>query len=372
MKSMTKTEEVAAVGVTWDLSDLFAGADDPKINETLDAAKQDAEAFAQRYRGQVNTPGGPKAETLLKALQEYEDLHERTGRVAAYSHLLYDTDTRDATARDLLQKVEQRTTELRNITLFFDLEWLELEDDVTAKLIADPQLAPYRHYLQHERVFRPHKLSEPEEKVVNEKDQTGSRAWQKLHTETVSALTFPVEQDGETKQLTLEQIRALMYEPDRDLRRRAHESLYKVLGAQGQLLTFLYDTLIQDHQTMDRLRSYPNPMRSRHLANEVDDAAIDTMMRVVEANYGIAHDYFKVKAKVLGQDTLELYDQYAPFQASGRKVPWHEAEQMVLQSYGAMDPSFQKIAESFFEKRWIDAEPRQGKRGGAYCWSVSP
>ncbi|HET7772037.1 MAG TPA: M3 family oligoendopeptidase, partial [Chloroflexota bacterium] len=226
--------------------------------------------------------------------------------------------------------------------------------------------------LQHERVFRPHKLSEPEEKVVNEKDQTGSRAWQKLHTETVSALTFPVEQDGETKQLTLEQIRALMYEPDRDLRRRAHESLYKVLGAQGQLLTFLYDTLIQDHQTMDRLRSYPNPMRSRHLANEVDDAAIDTMMRVVEANYGIAHDYFKVKAKVLGQDTLELYDQYAPFQASGRKVPWHEAEQMVLESYGAMDPSFRQVAESFFEKRWIDAEPRQGKRGGAYCWSVSP
>lgn len=371
---MSTTEEsAAATGVTWDLSDLFAGADDPAISQTLDAAKTDAETFATAYRGKINVPGGPKASLLFHALKALEDIHERTGRVAAYAHLLYDTDTRDTTARDLLQKVEQRTTELRNITLFFDLEWLELSDDDVSKLTADPALAPYRHYLQHERVFGPHRLSEPEEKVVNEKDQTGSRAWQRLHTETVSALTFPLEQDGETRQLSLEQIRALMYEPDRSLRKRAHEALYAVLGGQAQLLTFVFDTLIQDHQTMDRLRRYPNPMRSRHLGNEVDDAAIDTMMRVVEANYGVAHDYFKVKAQVLALDGgLELYDQYAPFQASGRKVPWPEAERMVLDSYGAMDPSFQKIAESFFEKRWIDAEPRPGKRGGAYCWSVSP
>ena len=366
------TTQVAATGITWDLSDLFAGADDPKLIATLDAAKRDSEAFAERYRGKINVPGGPSPDLLLKALQDYEDLHERTGRASAYAHLLYDTDTRDATARDLVQKVEQRTTELRNLTLFFDLEWLELDQSVVDQLADHPSLAPYRHHLLHERVFQPHKLSEPEEKVVNEKDQTGARAWQRLHTEIVSALSFPLERDGKTENLTLEQIRALMYEPDRSLRRRAHEALYKVLGAQGQVLTFVYDTLIQDHQTMDRLRQYPNPMRSRHLGNEVDDAAIDTMMRVVEANYGLAHEYFKVKAKVLGLDTLQLYDQYAPFRQSDAKVPWHEAEQMVLESYGAMDPSFKKTAEEFFERRWIDAEPRPGKRGGAYCWSVTP
>jgi oligoendopeptidase F len=369
---MTTTDPAAATGVTWDLSDLFAGSDDPTIMATLDAAKRDAEAFAGAYRGKINVDGGPDAALLLKGLEDYEDLHERIGRVAAYAHLLYDTDTRDATARDLLQKVEQRTTELRNLTLFFDLEWLELDDAVVNRLVADQRLAPYLHYLQHERAFRPHRLSEPEEKIVNEKDQTGQRAWQRLHTETVSALSFPLERDGKTEDLTLEQIRALMYEPDRGVRRAAHEALYKVLGGQAQLLTFVYDTLIQDHQAMDRVRAYPNPMRSRHLGNEVDDAAIDTMMRVVERNYGLAHDYFQVKAKVLGLGTLELYDQYAPFRQSDSKVPWHEAERMVLESYGAMDPSFRRAAEEFFERRWIDAEPRQGKRGGAYCWSVSP
>ena len=366
------TQEVAAVGVAWDLSDLFAGADDPKINETLDQAKTEAEAFASRYRGAINVPGGPAPELLLEALQAYEDLQERTGRVSAYAHLLYDTDTRDETARDLLQKVEQRTTALRNLWLFFDLEWLELSDEDARRLIEQPALAPYRHYLQHERAYRPHKLSEPEEKIVNEKDQTGNSAWARLHTETVSSLTFPLEVDGEQRTLSVEQVRSLMYEPDRALRQKAHEAFYEVIAGQGQTLTFIYDTLIQDHQTMDRLRGYPSPMTQRHLSNELDEGAIEAMMQAVEANYGLAHDYFKIKARVLGLEHMELYDQYAPLRQGSAKVPWAEARRMVLDSYGLMHPSFRELAETFFEQRWIDAEPRQGKRGGAYCWSVSP
>ncbi|HXI17075.1 MAG TPA: M3 family oligoendopeptidase [Chloroflexota bacterium] len=372
MNDIARTEDAAATGVTWDLSDLFAGADDPKINEALVQAKADAEAFAQRYRGKIHVKGGPDATLLLAGLREFEELHERTGRVSAYVHLLYDSDTRDETSRDLQQKVEQRTTELRNLTLFFDLEWLELDDGVAQRLIDDPQLAPYRHYLQHERVYRPHKLSEPEEKIVNEKDVTGSRAWGRLHTEIVSSLKFPFKRDGTTEDLSLEQVRALMYEPDRAVRQQAHESLYKVLAGQGQVLTYVYDTLIQDHQSMDRLRRYESPMENRHLGNEVDDAAIQTMLEVTESNYSLAHEYFRVKAKVLGMQSLELYDQYAPYQQGSTKVPWQEAERMVLESYGAMHPSFREAAEDFFERRWIDAEPRPGKRGGAYCWSVSP
>jgi oligoendopeptidase F len=368
----TATQQVAATGVTWDLSDLFAGADDSKIAQTLDQVKADAEAFAARYRSTINVPGGPAPDLLLDALRAYEDLHERTGRVSAYAHLLYDTDTRDETARDLLQKVEQRTTALRNLWLFFDLEWLELSDEDAARLVDHPSLSHYRHYLRHERAYRPHKLSEPEEKIVNEKDQTGSSAWARLHTETVSSLTFPMEMDGEQRTLTLEQMRSLMYEPDRALRQKAHEVFYDVISRQGQTLTFIYDTIVQDHQTMDRLRGHPSPMAQRHLSNELDDAAIEAMMQVVEANYGLAHDYFRVKARVLGLDHMELYDQYAPVRQGSSKVPWEDARRMVLDSYAAMHPPFRDLAEQFFDRRWIDAEPRQGKRGGAYCWSVSP
>lgn len=366
------TDNGAATDVRWDLSDLFAGADDPRVFGTLDEAKRDAESFAQDYRGKINVEGGPQPDLLLRGLIAYEDLHERIGRVGAYSRLLYDTDTRDTTARDLMQKVEQRETELRNLTLFFNLEWLELPDETAQRLIENPTLAPYRHYLVQERKFRPHRLSEAEEKIINEKDNIGKRAWARLHTEITSSLTFPVDRDGETKQLNLSEVLSLFHEPDRDLRKRAHDSLYGVLSSNGQVLTFVYDTLVQDHETMDRLRRYESPMQSRHLGNEVDPAAVEAMMQATEANYGLAHEYFSMKAKLLGLDKLMFYDQYAPLRASASKVSFDEAKAMVLESYGAMHPSFRDIAQTFFDRRWIDAEPRQGKRGGAYCSYPSP
>ncbi len=362
----------AATGVRWDLSELFAGVDDPRIQETLQQCKADAEAFAHRYRGTINVPGGPEATLLLEGVQALEDLHERAGRVAAYAHLVYDTDTRDPAARNLQQLVEQRLTELQNLTLFFELEWLELPDDVAQRLIDDPRLLPYRHYLARERLFRPHRLSEPEEKIVNEKDVTGRNAWVRLHTEITSALKFPLEHGGETRELNLSQVLALMHEPERELRRKAHDTLYGVLSGHGEVLTFIYDTLVLDKLTMDRLRRYPTPMRARNLGNEVPDEAVEAMLDVTEQNYALAQDYFRLKARLLGLDRLMLYDQYAPIAPAATKVPFAEAKQMVLESYGAMHPSFREIAQAFFDRRWIDAEPRDGKRGGAYCSYPSP
>jgi oligoendopeptidase F len=362
----------AATGVRWDLSDLFAGADDPRLWEYLDAIIADAEAFAARYRGVIAVPGGPDATLLLAGLQAYEGLYERSGRVGGYAHLLYDSDTRDVTARNLQQKVEQRLTALRNLTLFFDLEWLELPDQVARALIADPQLAPYAHYLQNERAFRAHRLTESEEKVVNEKDVTGSNAWARLHTEITSALTFPVQRNGETRPLNLSEVLSLAYEPQRDLRQRAHDSLYRVLSDHGQVLTSIYDTLILDHLTMDRLRHFTSPMASRHLGNELAPEAVEAMMQVVEANYGLAQDYFRLKARLLGLDQLMIYDQYAPIEQTTGQIPFAEGQAIVLESYGEIDPRFREIAAQFFDRRWIDAEPRAGKRGGAYCASPSP
>ena len=372
MTETTSANPAQATGITWDLSDLFAGADDPRLWQTLDEVKTEGETFAARYRGLIAVPGGPDAATLLAGVQAYEALYERAGRVESYAHLLYDSDTRDTAARDLSQKVEQRLTELRNLTLFFDLEWLELPDDVAGRLIADPLLAGYAHYLRHERDFRPYRLTEAEEKVVNEKDVTGHSAWARLHTELTSGLTFSLERDGQQQELNLSQVLSLAYEPDRALRRLAHDTLYTGLAAQGQVLTFAYDTLIQDHQTTDRLRHFDSPMASRHLSNEVDAAAVETMMQVVEANYGLAQDYFRLKARLLGLDKLMIYDQYAPIEQRASQVPFAEGRDIVLESYGEIDPRFRQIAGEFFDRRWIDAEPRAGKRGGAYCSSPSP
>jgi oligoendopeptidase F len=181
-----------------------------------------------------------------------------------------------------------------------------------------------------------------------------------------------VERDGKTEELNLSQILSLLHDPDRNLRRQAMETAYQELAQHGRVLTFIYDTLIQDNLTVDRLRSYSHPMAQRHLANEIDGTAVKTMMEVAEKNYPLAQDYFRLKAKLLELPQLALYDQYAPVGKEARPFPYAKAQQVVLDAFEAFDPKFRALAGEFFAKNWIDAEIRKGKRGGAFCASPSP
>lgn len=361
-----------AIGVVWDLSDLFSGPDDPRIAAELDAIDRDAELFAARYRGTIDVAGGPTPEWLRAGIEALEDLSERQWRISGYAHLNYDQDTRDNVARALSQRVEERLTSPRNAVVFFDLEWMAVADEAATRLIGDPTLEAYRHYLEAQRSFRSHRLSEVEERLANEKDVTGSSAWARLHTETTAALEVRVSLDDGEQHLNLSRALALLHHPDRRVRRAGHDGLYAALANAGPVLTFAYDTLIQDKRTMDRLRRHLDPMASRHLGNELPSSAIESMMRVVESAYPIAQTWFRTKARLLGLSDFMIYDQYAPLDQREHSVPWSEATILVEDSYAAIDPEYGAIAREVFAKKWVDADPRVGKRGGAYCSYPSP
>jgi oligoendopeptidase F len=362
----------SAEGIRWDLSDLFAGHDDPRIEAMLKDCHGRAGAFAERFRASMEQPNTLTAAILLQALNELETIYEALGRIGSYAGLLYAADTAKPEYRDLEQRVEQRSTEIRNQLLFFELEWLKCDEEFANRLIGERSLKTYKHYLTNLRRYRRHTLSEPEEKIINEKNNTGRNAFGRLFSEITSSLAFTIEKEGRTVDLNLSQILSLLHEPDRDLRQRALDTLYRQLSQHGEVLTFTYDTLIQDHLTMDRLRNYPDPMAQRHLSNEIDGEAVKTMMGVAESNYGLAHDYFRLKAKLLQLPRLALYDQYAPVGREVRPFPYSQAQHAILAAFEAFDPAFRELAAEFFAKNWIDAEIRKGKRGGAFCASPSP
>jgi oligoendopeptidase F len=362
----------SAAGIRWDLGDLFGGHDDRAIEATLNECRARAEKFAEKFRPLLENPESLAASAVYDALNELEIIYEALGRVGSYAGLLYAADTTKPEYQDLEQRVEQRSTEVRNLLLFFELAWLKLDDALAKKIIADPLLKPYSHYLANLRRYRPHTLTEPEEKIVNERDNTGRNAFGRLFSEITSALSFAFERDGKREELNLSQILSLLHEPERATRRRAMETLYKGLAEHGQVLTFVYDTLIQDNLTMDRLRKYSGPMAQRHLSNEIDGEAVRTMMAVTEENYGLAQNYFRLKAQLLHLPRLALYDQYAPVGNEVRPFPYDQARQVILDAFEDFDPTFRQLAGEFFAKNWIDAEIRQGKRGGAFCASPSP
>jgi oligoendopeptidase F len=183
---------------------------------------------------------------------------------------------------------------------------------------------------------------------------------------------FTLDIDGKQEPRNLSQMLSLLHDPDRTLRQRAMETLYRGLSEQGQVLSFIYDTLIQDHITIDRLRRYADPLAQRHLSNEIDPNAVKIMMEVTEDHYHLAQDYFRLKAKLLGLPRIALYDQYAPLGKEARSFRYAQAQELILEAFQSFDPSFRRLAAKFFANNWVDAEVRNGKRGGAFCTSPSP
>ncbi len=362
----------SAAEVIWDLSPLFRSPDDPRIAETLASLASRATEFDRRWRGSISAPGGPSASRLREGLAEMESILDEAYRLGSYAQLVYAADTTQDAHRSLVQQVQEALTALQNRLLFFELEWIALDDASAERLIADPLLSNYAHYLRQQRRYRPHTLSEAEERLMNDKDLTGIQAWQRLFTEFTSAQTFNVEVDGQTRSLAQSEVLTLMRHPDREQRRRAHEAFYAKLAENSLVSGFIYDTRFQDHLITLRLRHYEDPMQPRHLANQIDSRAVEAMMQTVERNYPLAHRYFRFKARLMGLPRLELFDQYAPISADKPRITWNDARHIVLEALTHFSPQFGEMAQACFERRWIDAAPRPGKRGGAFCAGVSP
>lgn len=362
----------SADAVEWSLAELYSGLDDPKLEADLAAALVRAQAFEKEHRGRINTPTGPRPESLLAALEELEGLSEQMDKSAVFAMLAHSAKTDDPKRGALLSRTREARTAINRHLIFFDLEWVALADEPAKRLIADPKLARYRHWLEQKRAWKPHYLSEPEEKVLEEKAVTGRAAFVRLFDETAAALTCTVETAGEQKRLPLQQTLARLYDPDRGVRQAAAAGITAALKEQSRLLTYLFNTLVLDHQTDTRLRGFPDFMASRHLANEITAPVVEALMASVEAFFPTVRRYYRLKAKLLGLPELFDYDRYAPISGDLPRCDWPTARNIVVESYAKFSPEAGAIVGRFFTERWIDAAPRPGKRGGAFSSSGVP
>ena len=371
VKSTNHQGEALARGVTWDLSDLYAAPDDPHLTADFAAAEGEAARFEEEYRGRL-AGGGLDGATLAAAVATMEQVSERLLRILSFAHLRFAADTATPAHGAFLVSCQERLTQIQRHLLFFDLEWAALPEPQATALLADPAVAPYRHHLARARRYAPYRLSEPEELILEEKQNTGARAFMRLFDESLSAMHFPVQRDGATEELSEEAVLALLHDPDRATRRAAAAGLTTGLQRHGHLLTFITNTLVQDHAVECRLHRFPDVMTPRHLANETTGAAVEALLAACEGGLGMVARYYRLKRRLLGLDELFDYDRYAPLEAAATTFTWDEAREIVLTAYGRFAPQMAEIAERFFTCRWIDAEVRPGKRGGAFSASTVP
>ncbi len=355
---------LSASGVRWDLADLAPDADAARLE--WDELLEQARAFAGRHHGTV---GSSSAAGLLALLEELDELREHLARVHFYARAREHTEATDPETNDLATLARDRAAEVENLLLFVELEWLELADPDAESLLDAPELAPYAHRLRVAREEKPYVLGESEEQTLNARRPVVS-AWESLHGRQLATLAIDFDAGEGPEPHTVDRLLSYMHSPERTLRLTSVEALYAGLATRADVLAACYDALVGDRLAVDRLRGVADPMLPTNLRNELDGTVVETMMAAVEEHYRLGRRWFERKARALGIEKLELADQHAPV-GKARTVEWVEAVSIVDESLDGFEPRLAEVFRTCLERGHVDAEPRPGKAGGAYCNPVS-
>ena len=379
----SETNDPDLARTVWDLEPLVDGEGPEGVERRLSDALERAQVFAARYAGKLGELDG---ERLRDAMLDLAVIHDLVGRAGTYAALRFSADTADPANGALLQKVQERATAIETRLLFFELEWAALPEERAEELLAGEDLDFCRHHLRNVRRYRDHLLSEPEEKILSEKALTGAGAWARLFEELTSAIEVELgagerdgrggaggdEDAGTSGRVALDVALSRLALPDRELRRGTAEAVTAALAPGLRTRAFLFNTLLADKATDDRLRRYPHWLAARNLANEASDESVQALIEAVRRRYEIPRRWYRLKAQLLGLERLADYDRMAAVTADEVTFSFERAREIVLDCYSSFSPELGEVAAGFFDERRIDAPVRQGKRGGAFCASAVP
>ncbi len=352
----------------WSLEDLFPSLQSTELETAFATMQEHLQRFEQARP--LLSPDLSES-TFLDLLHQYETITALGHRLYAMAGLSFAADTQDSVAQTLMGRVQQFMAEVENRTLFFTLWWKGLDEANAVRLMEVS--GDLRYFLEAMRHFKPYTLSESEERIINLKNVSGVYTLINLYDAITNRYLFKLEVDGEVKELTRGELGPYIRGADPDLRARAYQEMYRVFGADGNILGQIYQARVRDWANENlTLRGYPSPIAVRNLENDVPDQAVETLLEVCRRNAPLFQRYFRLKARHLGMERLRRYDIYAPVARSEKEYSFDQAASMVLDSFAAFDPLLADLARRVFEEHHLDSEVRKGKRSGAFCWSVVP
>jgi len=362
MTETVQNRPTGAENVIWDLSVFYDSPNDPAIEADIEKLTGQVDDFQRSYRGAV---AQMSAAEFAAAYQAMEAIYDRRGRLQSYAFLNFSTDTANTAYQALVAKMQELGAALSQKMVFFDLEWNALDDEQAQAILDDPALADYRYFMEAARRYKPYNLTEAEERIIIEKDVTGSQAWTRLFTQLTSA--FTLDWLGEEVNMTF--VLNKLHHADRDVREMAWRKLTDKLEEKSMELTFIFNALILDKANSDRRRGYPGWVSSRNLSNKVSDEVVTALIDTVTDNYSLVARQYRLKKALLAYDELYDYDRYAPLQLQESEAfyRWDEAKSIVLQAFNGFSPKMKAVAQEFFDGNWIHAPIAPGKRGGAFA-----
>lgn len=362
---------------SWDLGDLEKSYNQ-RFEKFLQAIEEKVKKVESKQQLLLDTISTDDFKSLLF---EIEEISENMSIAGGYSHLLYASNTSSNQAAALVTKMDGLSSKLSNRLLFFDT-WFkkQLKEDESTRLINSiPEV--YREFLIHKRLLSKYTLTEPEERIINTLEVTGTNALIKIYDRFSNALEFIVTiKKNKTiikkKFFNKEKLISMVRSQRKEEREAAYRSLLQVYEKNSGLLSEIYiNRVIQWRDEYMNMRGFDSAISVRNMYNNIDDSTVQTLLNVCRRNASLFHLHFKEKAKVLGVKKLHRYHLYAPLPSNGterKKIAYDRAKYLVLKTFEDFTPPFREFAEKLFIAKHLDYEIRKNKQSGAFCSTLSP
>ncbi|MDR2778300.1 MAG: M3 family metallopeptidase [Rickettsiales bacterium] len=343
----------------WDLGDLYSGINDENIKNDFLNMEDRAVKFVRKYKGTVKKLSGYE---LYKAFGELEKIEELGAKIMSFSYLKYASNLMVNENTLFFQQSLEKIGELQSELKFFYVELSRLSDyEIDIRLEDSSNLRKsYGPIVENLKLFRDHILSSDLEYLMTDMDMVANGAWLRLFDETLSKMKFTFE----NRLMNGSQMADIINNDANEKKRiEAGKIVSKNLERNIKLLSHIANTLARNKNMSDRWRRYDTPISSASLENAVGDETMENFHKIVRENYeNIFHRYYKLKAKILGKNKLLYTDKNAPLRSANEiKYSWKKAEAIVIASYREFSPKMAEIGQEFFDGKWIDVSPRQGK-----------
>jgi len=355
----------------WNLDELIKNPNRKNIDKKLSGIEKSVKSFEKAKKHLKPNISSAK---FIKLLHDIETISEKSSIIGGYASLRYSEDTQSDEATALLSKISKFGADIENRMLFFDLWWKKKIDEKNARRLMKSS-GDLADYLRFKRLLSKYSLSEPEERIINTLDVTGSSALVKLYDKITNAYVYIVKINGKKKTMNREQLTTLVRSNNSKTREMAYKVLFSKYNENKGVTGEIYQNIVQNWRDEGiGMRGFSSPIMIRNISNDVDNKTVSTLLDVCKKNTGIFQKYFTQKAKLVGVKKLRRYDLYAPTKSKikQKSYSYDNAIKLVLESLGRFSPKLSDYANDVFRKKHVDSAIRPGKASGAFCSTPSP
>ncbi len=359
----------------WDLTNVYPSLESKEFKAAVEAFKKqvaDLDDYFVEVVGKAGakTPARELGAILGEVVDRFNSAQTLASTIVPFIYSFVTTDSHDKLAMRTLSEFEQASLPLDKLNVQFKA-WLGKVAPALDKSLAHSDSAKAHAFMLKEAAEQSkYLMSETEEALASELSLSGGNAWGKLQGTITSQLTVDFELDGQTQKLPMTALINLRTHPDEPTRRRAYEAENQAWDGVRESLAACLNGVKGEAITLNKRRGREDALHSALDAARIDRPTLEAMLGAMQASFPMWRKYFKAKAKLLGKEKLAWWDLFAPVGKADRTYEFEEARDFVLENFGKFSPELSTFAKRAFDHNWLDAEQREGKRGGGFCMEV--